>query len=98
MPSRESLIVFLVAEADGPSAPTGVDKLPFAVVDLDGVPGMGAVFGWDWLARSKGGEARAFAVPTDDEGLEPGVGSNGSKKTGVTFADGKARCEGFSRS
>lgn len=98
VPRSESLIVLLGPEADGASTPTRVDELPFAVVDLDGVPGMGAVFSWDWLTRLEGGEAGTFAMTTDDEGLKTGVGSDGGEEASVAFADGKASCKGVGRS
>lgn len=90
MPGCEFLGVSLFADADVPGAPAGVDEFPFAVVDLDGVPGVGAVFGWDRLAGLEGGEAGAFAMAADDEGFEAGFGGYSGEKTGVAFADSEA--------
>lgn len=90
MARGEFLSVFLVADADVAGAPAGVDELPFTVVDLDGVPGVSAVFGRDGLAGLEWRETGAFAVAADDEGLETGFGGEGSEETSVTFADGEA--------
>ncbi len=90
MTGSELFGVLLVADADVAGAPAGVDELPFTVVNLDGVPGVGAVFGRDGLAGLEWRETGAFAVPADDERLETGFGGEGSEETGVTFADGEA--------
>lgn len=88
VPCSESLVVFLLPKADRASTPTGVDKFPLAIVDLDGVPGMGAIFSRDGLTWLKRGEAGAFSMATNDEGLEAGVGSDGGEEASIAFADG----------
>ena len=98
VPRSESLVVFLILETDGASTPTWVDELPLAVVDLDDVPGMGAVFSWDWLTRLKRGEAGAFAMTTYDEGRKTGARSDGGEEASVSFADSKTGCKGVGRS
>lgn len=90
----EFLGVFLLADADVTGAPAGVDELPFAGVDLDGVPGVGAVFGGDGFAGLERGEAGAFAVAADDEGFEAGFGGEGGEEAGVAFADSEAGGKG----
>lgn len=77
-----------------PSAPACINEFPFAVIDLDGVPSVSAVFDWNWLARLEGREASAFAMAANDKGFEAGFRCDGGEEASVAFADGKACAEG----
>lgn len=74
-------------------APARIYELPFAVVDLDGVPSVGAVFGGDRFAWLEGREAGAFPVAADDERFEASLACNGGEETSVAFADREASGE-----
>ena len=80
-----------------PGTPARIDEFPLPIVDLDGVPSVGAVFGWDRLARLERGEACAFAVTRDDKRFEAGFGGDGSEETCVAFTDSEASGEGIGR-
>lgn len=93
MAGREPLVVSLIAEADRASAPTGINQLPFPVVDLDRIPRMRAVLGWDGLAALEWGEASALSVPVYHERFQTGVGSDCGKEVGIALANGKTAGE-----
>lgn len=94
----EVLVVRLATAADVPSTPTAIDKLPFAVIDLDGVPCVALGFRRQGCARRQSSETIAFSMASNDYRFEPGLGGESREEGGVAFADGKSCREGVGRS
>lgn len=89
--------VRLPGPVDVSRAPAAVQKFPFPVVDLDGVPCVCAVLPRDGVPRFQRGEGIPLAVAADDDGFETGFRSDGGEEAGVAFADGQTGGEGRGR-
>ena len=90
MAGGEVFVVGFAFPLDVACAPAAVNQFPFAVVDSDGVPSVGGVFGRDGCAWSQGRKAVAFPVAANDNAFKACFTCYGGEEARVALTDRQA--------